>query len=109
MDNVAQLRKVRIQHKVTTDDMPRRSDPRVVSVIEGCCQNQNVPALKMTSGAYHDSLLVAEFAPMAMIFVPSHNGISHDPAEYTSIEQIVCGTNVLTETLLTLANLDGLG
>ena len=58
----------------------------------------------MTSGAYHDSLLVAEFSPMAMIFVPSRGGISHDPAEYTSISQIACGVDVLADALLKLAN-----
>ena len=51
------------------------------------------------------TLLVAEFAPMAMIFVPSKGGISHDPAEYTSIEDIALGTDVLANSLLKLANM----
>ena len=58
----------------------------------------------MVSGAYHDSLMIAEFAPMGMIFVPSQGGISHDEAEYTDIEEIVLGTQVLAETLLSLSN-----
>ena len=59
---------------------------------------------KMVSGAYHDSIFIAEFAPMGMIFVPSHKGISHDPDEYTDMNDIVLGTEVLTNTLLTLSN-----
>ena len=39
-----------------------------------------------------------------MIFVPSLKGISHDPAEYTDMDDIVLGTEVLTDTLLTLSN-----
>ena len=58
----------------------------------------------MTSGAYHDSLLISEFTPIGMIFVPSKDGVSHNPDEYTSMEEIVCGVNVLTDTLIALSN-----
>ncbi|MGM9662872.1 MAG: M20 family metallo-hydrolase [Oscillospiraceae bacterium] len=108
MDSVAALRGVRIRHEEAINDTPCWSDPKVISVIERSCRSQNVTAHKMISRAYHDSLLIAEFAPMAMIFVPSHLGISHDPAEYTDIGQIACGTDVLTETLLTLSNMETL-
>ena len=60
--------------------------------------------MEMVSGAYHDSLLIAEIAPMAMIFVPSKDGISHDPAEFTEYSDIALGTEVLTDTLIELAN-----
>jgi N-carbamoyl-L-amino-acid hydrolase len=39
-----------------------------------------------------------------MIFVPSVNGISHNPAEYTSPEELEAGANILLHTMITLAN-----
>lgn len=75
-----------------------------MAVIEESCTREGIFSNKMVSGAYHDSLFIAEFAPMGMIFVPSRKGISHDPAEYTDMDDIVLGTEVLTDTLLTLSN-----
>lgn len=105
---VAKLRHLDAKYSVDTDDLPQMSDPNVLHVLEDTCQSLQIPYHKMTSGAYHDSLLVAEFAPMAMIFVPSKDGISHDPAEYTSIEEIACGVDVLANALLRLANMQSL-
>jgi N-carbamoyl-L-amino-acid hydrolase len=39
-----------------------------------------------------------------MIFVPSAKGISHNPAEYTSPEDLEAGANVLLHAMVTLAN-----
>ncbi len=56
----------------------------------------------MTSGAGHDAQMMARICPTAMIFVPSVNGISHNPEEYTAPEDIVAGAGVLLATLLDL-------
>jgi len=53
----------------------------------------------MPSGAFHDAQLVASAAPAAMIFVPSHDGVSHNPAEFTSAAQLAAGTRVLAAAL----------
>jgi N-carbamoyl-L-amino-acid hydrolase len=55
----------------------------------------------MPSGAFHDAQLVASLAPSAMIFVPSHKGISHNPAEFTNAPQLAAGTRVLAAALAT--------
>jgi ureidoglycolate amidohydrolase len=38
----------------------------------------------MVSRAYHDSLFMARIAPIAMIFIPCRNGVSHRPDEYAA-------------------------
>ena len=50
--------------------------------------------------------IVAEFAPMAMIFVPSKDGISHHKAEFTEMADIACGAELLANTLFDLANME---
>jgi len=54
----------------------------------------------MPSGAGHDAQNMAKIAPAGMIFVPSRNGISHSPLEYSSPEQVAKGASVLFHTLM---------
>ncbi len=58
----------------------------------------------MVSRAYHDSLFVARKVPTAMIFVPSADGISHRPDEYTSPQEMANGAAVLATTLARLSH-----
>ena len=57
----------------------------------------------MPSGAFHDAQFMVPLCPSGMIFVPSHKGISHNPAEYSSPEQLAKGARVLAQVLAELA------
>jgi N-carbamoyl-L-amino-acid hydrolase len=57
----------------------------------------------MPSGAGHDAQMFARVCPSAMIFVPSVEGISHNPSEFTSPDDLALGTNILLKVLLQLA------
>jgi acetylornithine deacetylase/succinyl-diaminopimelate desuccinylase-like protein len=46
--------------------------------------------------------MINHVVPAGMIFVPSRDGISHSPDEWTSTEQIAVGTRVLAAALLNL-------
>ena len=59
--------------------------------------------MPMTSGAGHDSEVLARAFPTAMIFVPSQGGRSHCPEEWTPTEQLVPGVRLLAEALRRLA------
>ena len=78
------------------------TDQRLRNVIEAECGLLGLSSIRMPSGAGHDAQSVALLAPVGMIFVPSHDGISHSPLEFTSPEQVTAGANVLLKTLLTL-------
>ncbi len=54
----------------------------------------------LPSGAGHDAQAIASIAPMAMLFVPSVDGISHSPEEYSTPEDCANGAQVLLELLL---------
>ncbi|MEX0327415.1 MAG: Zn-dependent hydrolase [Ruegeria sp.] len=49
----------------------------------------------MPSGALHDATNVSRLMPVAMLFVPSINGISHDFAEDTAEDDLVAGLRVM--------------
>jgi N-carbamoyl-L-amino-acid hydrolase len=57
----------------------------------------------MVSRAYHDSLFMARIVPVAMLFIPCREGVSHRPDEYSSPEAIANGALVLAETLAELS------
>lgn len=57
------------------------------------------PIMDMTSGATHDAAVLSEHVPSAMIFVPSRDGISHGPEEYSRPEDIAAAVAVLLETV----------
>jgi N-carbamoyl-L-amino-acid hydrolase len=51
---------------------------------------------------------MARVAPMGMIFVPSVDGISHSPKEFTRWEEVACGAECLYHTILRLDKLEEL-
>jgi N-carbamoyl-L-amino-acid hydrolase len=57
----------------------------------------------MIAAAGHDSVLIAPLCPSAMLFVPSVGGITHNPREYSTKEQIAHGAEVLLDAVMALA------
>lgn len=81
----------------------------MLNLIERACirashQARRGDPQKLTSGAFHDAMYLAEHCPTAMIFVPSKGGISHNAAEETSPEDLYLGVQALAYTVVELAN-----
>jgi len=76
------------------------TEPRIREIIENSAQSLGLSSRRMPSGAGHDAQSIALFAPVGMIFVPSVDGISHAPEEFTEPQDITNGVNVLLRTLL---------
>ena len=81
---------------------PVKFDPRVIEIIAEHAKGQGNTVDHLPSGAGHDAQMLARVCPTAMIFTQSKNGLSHNPAEYTSPDDLVAGANVLLATMLTL-------
>ncbi|SFI29531.1 allantoate deiminase [Tindallia magadiensis] len=84
-----------------TDPVPM--DEGLTQIIEAECVLNGVDFLKMNSGAGHDAQLMANHVPTALIFVPSHRGISHSPHEHTDGRDLALGVHTLIKTLYQLA------
>jgi len=76
----------------------------VVATLEAVCEDVSIDYMRMSSGAGHDAMNVANVGPTAMLFVPSQDGISHNPDEYTSPDDLATGTRVLERGLRSLAD-----
>ena len=79
-------------------------DSATVDLVESTAAGLGHSVKRMPSGAGHDAQMLARVCPTAMVFTPSVNGISHNPAEFTSSEDILAGANVLLHALWRLAN-----
>jgi beta-ureidopropionase / N-carbamoyl-L-amino-acid hydrolase len=81
---------------------PALADPMIRDVIKSQAENLGFSTKSLPSGAGHDAQEMARIAPMGMIFIPSRDGISHAPAEFSTKEDIANGANVLLNTILEL-------
>ncbi|MBB5667454.1 N-carbamoyl-L-amino-acid hydrolase [Rhizobium leguminosarum] len=82
---------------------PVKFDQAIVRQIEAAARDRGLACKRMTSGAGHDAQMIARIAPAAMIFVPSHGGISHNPKEFTADTELVAGANILLDVVCRLA------
>ena len=83
---------------------PTSFDAELVALIDGCAGELGFSHAKIVSGAGHDSLHTAQFAPTAMIFVPCTGGLSHNEAESASAADLAAGADVLLQAVLAVAN-----
>jgi N-carbamoyl-L-amino-acid hydrolase len=81
-------------------DVPPPTDRRVRRLIDESARSLGLKTKRMPSGAGHDAQEMARIAPTGVIFVPSVEGISHSPQEFTHPEDMANGANVLLQTIL---------
>lgn len=97
---LAEVSEVQVDLKRVTASYPEvRMDPRLMGQFERICQQRGLAYRVMPSGAAHDTQMMNAKVPTAMLFVPSHKGISHSVAEYTSPEALEDGVQVLMAQL----------
>ena len=103
IEAIARRRDAKIAEELVNADAPATCSPHIVQVIDQVCREQGITPKHMVSRAYHDSLFMAQIAPIAMIFIPCRAGVSHRPDEYASPKDIANGARVLAATLARLA------
>ncbi|MEK3796652.1 M20 family metallo-hydrolase [Peribacillus sp. FSL H8-0477] len=86
-----------------TEDM--KSEPRYVAnwmkeVLREESKALGLAAPELMSGPFHNSLTMSNYCDYAMIFVRSKDGISHNPLEFSSPEDIAAGTELLYRSAL---------
>ena len=77
--------------------------PAMIREIEGAVKAVDVEYMTMPSGAGHDAMHWADVVPTGMIFIPCREGISHNPAEFTDMADIITGAKVLDTVLRKLS------
>jgi hydantoinase/carbamoylase family amidase len=74
---------------------PSPMDAGLVDTLERAAELEGASSLRLVSGAGHDAMTLARHVPAAMLFVPSRDGISHSPEEFTEPRFCELGARVL--------------
>jgi len=82
---------------------PSLMSVNVQNVFADVCNGLGLTNTSLVSGAGHDGQSLAGICPIGMIFVPSVDGASHAPREFTKWEDCVNGANVFLQAALQLA------
>lgn len=101
---ICERRGVRLQVELLQRIDPAVCSTEIQSAIREACAAEGLETITLPSGAGHDCMQLTGLCPVGMIFARSKDGISHNPAEYTSKEDCANGAKVLYRTVLSLAN-----
>lgn len=99
IDVIAEKRGLSYTIEPISKDHPVSMHPLMVKEIERAVTSLQLEYMIMPSGAGHDAMHWAEVAPTGMIFIPCRDGLSHNPAEFAAMDDIVAGAEVLENVI----------
>ena len=94
-EDVAKRRGLHLSLDLTGKSDPCELSPKLRSLLETVARNAGIPARRMHSGALHDTAMMSHVTDAGLIFVPSRDGRSHCPDEWTDYEDLVQGADLL--------------
>ena len=103
LSGVALRRGVRIDVDPYATFGPVVFDTSLGALLRRKSSDRQLSTRDVIAAAGHDSVLMAPLVPSAMLFVPCVAGITHNPAEYSTKEQVARGAQVLLDAVLELA------
>ncbi|MCH7713677.1 MAG: Zn-dependent hydrolase [Chloroflexi bacterium] len=80
--------------------IPAPIKPEMQDLVAEASANHGLATERLPSGAGHDAQAMAAITGVAMIFVPSIDGISHSPLEFSTPQACADGAQVLLDLLL---------
>ena len=103
LDEAAMRRGITWTMRRVSKEIPAQMSPALVDMIASTAEELGMGYRRMPSGAGHDSMHWADYAPTGMIFIPCRDGISHNPAEYADPEHIFCGVQLYSAVVRRLS------
>lgn len=100
---VKENRQLDVQSTVISSEEPVLLPASVIHSLTNICEEKELPYEVMPSGAGHDAMNMARLCPTGLIFIPSVDGLSHHPNEYTPMDDILRGIDVLEQAVLQCA------
>ncbi|MGG5318569.1 M20 family metallo-hydrolase [Enterococcus sp. AZ072] len=82
---------------------PSVMDQRNVEKMKEICHRLDYTYRIINNGTGHDAMIMADFVPTNMIYIPSKNGVTHHPDEWTDLEDVQKGADVLLNLVMAIA------
>ncbi len=83
-----------------TNSEPRYCADWIKNIIKKNCEQNNLDSPELMSGPFHDALALSYACDYGMIFVRCKDGISHNPKEFSSYEDLALGAEIMYGTVL---------
>lgn len=103
IEDVGNKRGLMIEHQLLVSDTPVQLSSKIINTIQTETKELGYSYKVMHSGAGHDAMNLVPITDVGMIFIPSVDGVSHNIHEFTEIEDICKGAEVLFASLCKLA------
>ncbi|MEL1135654.1 Zn-dependent hydrolase [Desulfitobacterium sp. THU1] len=100
IEGICQERGVQIETEILQRIPPTPCSQEFQLAAKKACQDLGLEYYCLPSGAGHDAMQMVNICPIGMIFIRSKDGISHNPLEWSSMEDCADGVNVLYHVLL---------
>jgi allantoate deiminase len=101
--DIAKRRKLSIEVQSVSENAAVRCAPRLVSLLTQAVKDSGQRPLQLTSGAGHDAVPMSSLTDVGMLFVRCKGGVSHNPAESVTTEDVAVAIDVLSRFLELLA------
>jgi allantoate deiminase len=103
VEEIARGRGVHARIDIGYEATACRSDLHLSDALAAAVKRLGMTERRLPSGAGHDAMAFDGRIPFAMLFVRCRGGVSHDPAEYASPDDIEIGARVLLDFIDHLA------
>ncbi|WP_022793719.1 Zn-dependent hydrolase [Marinococcus halotolerans] len=101
-EKIAERRGITVSHEVAFRVKPVPVPEWIRNSIEDASRGIGLTTESLVSGASHDAMMFGAYVPFGLLFVPSFEGKSHTPEEFTELKDCVNGVAVLKETIRTI-------
>ncbi|MER2089529.1 MAG: Zn-dependent hydrolase [Sporosarcina sp.] len=78
---------------------PKELDADIRSLLKEASDKLEIPYCSINSGAGHDAMVFSDFTACGMVFIPSKDGLSHCPEEWSDASHLADGTDIIYETV----------
>jgi allantoate deiminase len=101
--DIAKDRSIALATTLISENATVPTSPRLASRLMQAVEDLGQPVLQLASGAGHDAVEMAGVTEIAMLFVRCKGGISHNPAESVTEEDVAVAIDVLGKFLELMA------
>ena len=90
---------VKIDLELYTETPPIQNSEAVLQALEDSLKESDLKFMHMESRPGHDAMVFGMYWPTAMLFLPSHLGLTHCKDEWTDYSYVAKGAQILYETI----------
>ena len=76
---------------------PKELNEHIRSLLKKKSEELNIPYCPINSGAGHDAMVFSDYTDVGMIFIPSKDGLSHCPEEWSDPDHLEMGIQIFYE------------